>query len=223
MLLAHPNARSDKRALLAFIEPKSKSDADIDACMTRSLTFEELYQQVRLAAHTLRTKYGIQVGDRVATFSPSNAEAVILCLAALSLGAVWSSCPAEFGVTATLERLEQIQPKVLLSADTYRYNGKTVPIYPKLQEILAKLPSVKNVVVVGQLYTDREPREQFPQAQGGQKWWTWNEMVKQGADAPKEIKFERIDAMSPVWGESPMSASSLSSNWPADPASAGLA
>lgn len=199
MLLAHPNARSNKRALMAFIEPASKSAADLDACLTRSLTFEELYQQVRLVAHTLRTKYDIKAGDRVATFSPSNAEAVILCLAALSLGAVWSSCPAEFGVTATLERLEQIEPKVILSADTYRYNGKTVPIFPKLQDILAKLPSVKNVIVVGQLYSDREPREKFPAPQHSQKWWTWNEMVKQGAGAPAEINFERVDAMTPVW------------------------
>lgn len=209
MLLAHPNARSNKRALMAFIEPTSKSAADIDACLTRSLTYEELYQQVRLVAHTLRTRYDIKAGDRVATFSPSNAEAVILCLAALSLGAVWSSCPAEFGVTATLERLEQIEPKVILSADTYRYNGKTVPIFPKLQEILAKLPSVKNVIVVGQLYSDREPREKFPAPQHSQKWWTWNEMVKQGAGAPAEIKFERVDAMTPVWSESPSLPSSF--------------
>lgn len=202
MLLAHENARSDKRAVLAFIEPKSRSDADVAACLTRSLTYEELYQQVRLVAHTLRTKYDIKAGDRVATFSPSNAEAVVMCLAALSLGAIWSSCPAEFGVTATLERLEQIEPKVLLSADTYRYNGKTIPIFPKLREILAKLPSVKNVVVVGQLHADREPREPFPAPEHGQKWWTWNEMVKQGEGAPAEIDFVRVDAMSPVWSES---------------------
>ncbi|BGP45936.1 hypothetical protein JCM10450v2_001771 [Rhodotorula kratochvilovae] len=199
MLLAHPYARSNKRAVLSFIEPASLSPKDLDDCLTRSLTFEELYQDVRLVAHTLRTKYDINPGDRVATFSPSNAEAIILCLATLAIGAVWSSCPAEFGVTAVLERLEQIEPKVLLTADFYRYNGKQQAIFPKLVEILAKLPSVKHVVVAGQLSRDREPRVQFANEKDGRKWCSWNEMVRQGEGAPREIQFERVDAMSPVW------------------------
>ncbi|GJN88645.1 hypothetical protein Rhopal_001611-T1 [Rhodotorula paludigena] len=193
------NMNYAERAVLSFIEPKSISAKDLDNCLMQSLSFEELYQQVRFVAHTLRTKYDVRPGDRVATFSPSNAEAVILCLGTLAVGGVWSSCPAEFGVTAVLERLEQIEPKVLLTADAYRYNGKTLPIYPKLQEILAKLPSVQNVVVVGQLTKSREPEEKFPHDPAGRKWCTWNEMVKQGAEAPAEIKFERVDAMSPVW------------------------
>lgn len=199
MLLGHANARSNKRAVLAFVEPKSMSSADLDDCLMRSLTFEELYQQVRFVAHTLRTKFDVKPGDRVATFSPSNAEAVVLCLATLAVGGVWSSCPSEFGVTAVLERLEQIEPKVILSADFYKYNGKNFAVYPKLQEILAKLPSVKNVVVVGQLSHDREPQADFPADKQGKTWMSWNAMVKLGRDAPAEIQFERVSAMDPVW------------------------
>jgi len=199
MLLAHPYARSNNRAVLSFIEPASLSPRDLDDCLMRSLSFEELYQEVRLVSHTLRTQYGIKPGDRVATFSPSNAEAVILCLATLAVGGVWSSCPSEFGVTAVLERLEQIEPKVLLTADFYRYNGKRQEIFPKLEEILAKLPSVKNVVVVGQLSKDREPRIEFAKQKDGRTWSTWSEMVRLGEAAPKELKFERVDAMAPQW------------------------
>jgi len=199
MLLAHPYARSNNRAVLSFIEPASLSPRDLDDCLMRSLSFEELYQEVRLVSHTLRTQYGIKPGDRVATFSPSNAEAVILCLATLAVGGVWSSCPSEFGVTAVLERLEQIEPKVLLTADFYRYNGKRQEIFPKLEEILAKLPSVKNVVVVGQLSKDREPRIEFAEQKDGRTWSTWSEMVRLGEAAPKELKFERVDAMAPQW------------------------
>ncbi|KPV75811.1 uncharacterized protein RHOBADRAFT_35572 [Rhodotorula graminis WP1] len=199
MLLAHPYARSNHRAVLSFVEPASLSPQDLDDCLMRSLTFEELYQEVRLVAHALRTKFGVKAGDRVATFSPSNAEAIILCLATLAIGGVWSSCPAEFGVTATLERLEQIEPTVLLTADFYRYNGKQQEIFPKLEQILAQLPTVKNVVVVGQLAKDREPRIKFAKDEDGRQWWSWSDMVKLGESAPKELKFERVDAMDPVW------------------------
>ncbi|GAA6029222.1 hypothetical protein JCM8097_003575 [Rhodosporidiobolus ruineniae] len=199
MLLAHSNARSSKRALVSLIEPNSTSPADLDASITRSLSFEELYQEVRFVAHTLKTRYNIQPGDRVAAFSPSNAEAVIFCLATLAIGGVWSSCAAEFGVRAVLERLEQIEPKVLLTSDQYRYNGKSHPVFPKLLEILDKLPTVKNVVVVGQLSKDREPQVAFPKEKQGRDWWSWKEVVEQGQNAPKEIKFHRGSAMDPQW------------------------
>lgn len=106
MLLSHPYARSPKRALVSLIEPKSLSD--LSSSLTRQLSFEELYQEVRLVAHTLRTDFGVKPGDTVGAFSPSNAEAVIFCLATLAVGAVWSSCAAEFGSVAVLERLEQV-------------------------------------------------------------------------------------------------------------------
>ncbi|GAA5890294.1 hypothetical protein JCM16303_005322 [Sporobolomyces ruberrimus] len=198
MLLSHPYARSPKRALVSLIEPKSLSD--LSSSLTRQLSFEELYQEVRLVAHTLRTDFGVKPGDTVGAFSPSNAEAVIFCLATLAVGAVWSSCAAEFGSVAVLERLEQIEPKVLLTADTYAYGGKTHQIYPKLQEILAKLPSVKHVVVVGQLHRDREPRVAFPKNRGNEKeWLSYNEVKKRGEGAEKEIKFHACDAMDPQW------------------------
>ncbi|GAA6012088.1 hypothetical protein JCM11491_001746 [Sporobolomyces phaffii] len=198
MLLSHPHARSDHRALVSLIEPRSLSD--LSSSLTRQLSFEDLYQEVRLVAHTLRTDFGVRPGDTVGAFSPSNAEAVVFCLATLAIGAVWSSCAAEFGSVAVLERLEQIEPKVLLTADAYAYAGKTHEIYPKLQEILAKLPTVKHVVVVGQLDRDREPRVEFPASRPrGQEWLSYNEVKKRGQGAEKEIKFERVDAMSPQW------------------------
>ena len=69
----------------------------------RSLTFGELYDEVRDLANTLKAM-GVGPGDRVAAFSPSNAEIVVACLATASLGGVWSSCPSEFGTNAVLER-----------------------------------------------------------------------------------------------------------------------
>ncbi|GAA6064069.1 hypothetical protein JCM10212_001475 [Sporobolomyces blumeae] len=199
MLLSHPYARSSHRALVSLIEPKSLSD--LSSSLTRQLSFEDLYQEVRLVAHTLRTEFGVRPGDTVGAFSPSNAEAVVFCLATIAVGAIWSSCAAEFGSVAVLERLEQIEPKVLLTADSYAYAGKKHVLYPKLDEILSKLPTVKHVVVVGQLYRDREPKEPFPAEKDrqGKRWYTYNDVKARGQGAEKEIKFHRGSAMDPQW------------------------
>ncbi|KAI5476199.1 hypothetical protein MNV49_007961 [Pseudohyphozyma bogoriensis] len=203
LLLSHPLARSDAEALVSVREPdpslKPGTPEYLSSTFLRSLTHKQLYNEVSMVATALR-KLGLKRGDRVATFSPSNAEAVVLCLAATALGCVWSSCPSEFGVRATLERLTQIEPKVLLAADFYRYGGKTLPIYPKLNEILASLPTVETVIVVGQINLDRNPREPFPRDTKGKKWTSWNDLVKCGKEGDgRDIKFERGSAMDPVY------------------------
>ena len=43
-----------------------------------------------------------------------------------SLGAVWATCPPEFGVRSVLDRLGQLEPKVLLAVAGYRYGEKLV-------------------------------------------------------------------------------------------------
>lgn len=93
----------------------------------------------------------------------------------------------------------QISPKVLFTADGYRYNGKTLPVYPKLVELLASLPTVTHVITVGHLHLDRVPREPAPTNIGGRTWKNYVDAVREGEGAPKEIKFWRGPAMSPVF------------------------
>lgn len=116
LLLSHAHARSSHTALVSVIEPDPAlapaSPQSLASTFLRSLSFEELYQEVRKVAHALKGM-GVVAGDRVVAFSPSNAEAVVACLAAASLGAVWSSCPPEFGVNAVLERFTQVRPRSL--------------------------------------------------------------------------------------------------------------
>ena len=49
---------------------------------------------------------------------------VAAVLATASLGAVWSSAAPEFGARSVIDRFAQIEPKVLLTVDGYRYGGK---------------------------------------------------------------------------------------------------
>jgi acetoacetyl-CoA synthetase len=66
---------------------------------------------------------GVRPGDRVAAYLPNIPETIVALLATASLGAIWSSCAPEFGTRAVVDRFGQIQPRVLLAIDGYRYAG----------------------------------------------------------------------------------------------------
>ena len=105
------------------------------------LTFAELREQVARARAGLR-RLGVARGDRVAAYLPNTPEAVVAMLATASLGAVWSSCAPEFGVRAVVDRFGQIEPKVLLAVDGYRYGERIIDRATEVAEIRAALPSV---------------------------------------------------------------------------------
>ncbi|MDH3289007.1 MAG: acetoacetate--CoA ligase [Betaproteobacteria bacterium] len=118
------------------------------------VTYGELYAEVSRLSQALRAA-GVKPGDRVAGYMPNLPGTVIAMLAAVSIGATWSSCSPDFGVQGVLDRFGQIEPKILFAADGYFYNGKTVDVIDRLKEITANLPSVQTVVVVP--YTRRDP------------------------------------------------------------------
>ena len=63
-------------------------------------------------------------GDRVVAYMPNVAETVIAFLATASIGAIWSSCAPEFGTPTVVDRFAQIEPKVLIATEGYRYGGR---------------------------------------------------------------------------------------------------
>ena len=64
-------------------------------------------------------------------------------LATTSLGAIWSSCSPDFGEDGICDRLEQIQPKCVISTTNYIYKGKTITISDRLNSIKNRLISTK--------------------------------------------------------------------------------
>ena len=113
----------------------------------REMSFGELYDAVSCAAQALDAE-GVTAGDRVAGFLPNMPEAIVAMLAAVSLGAVWSSCSSDFGEGGVIDRFGQIEPKVLFTADGYHYNGKTHDSLERVRGIAAQLPTLERVVIV---------------------------------------------------------------------------
>uniref|UniRef100_A0A673HLZ5 Acetoacetyl-CoA synthetase n=1 Tax=Sinocyclocheilus rhinocerous TaxID=307959 RepID=A0A673HLZ5_9TELE len=111
------------------------------------VTFGELRRDVSLFAAAMR-KMGIKTGDRVVGYLPNGIHAVEAMLAAASIGAIWSSTSPDFGVNGVLDRISQIQPKLIFSVAAVVYNGKQHDHMEKLQNVVKGLPDLKKVVVI---------------------------------------------------------------------------
>ena len=105
-----------------------------------ALTFAELAREVERVASALRAM-GVGIGDRVAGFMPNLPETIIAMLATTALGAVWSSCSPDFGAQGVLDRFGQIEPRVLVTADGYRYAAKEIRSRACVRWSRACLPS----------------------------------------------------------------------------------
>ena len=118
------------------------------------MTYAEVYNSVARLAKSLRD-IGIAPGDRVSAYMPNLTETAIAMLAATSIGATWASCGAELGTQAALDRLGQIEPKVLFTADGYFYKGKTFDTLLKAEKIAKGIPSLEKVIVAS--YVEAKP------------------------------------------------------------------
>jgi len=110
------------------------------------LSYHELKVQVGRCAAGLK-EAGIEAGDRVAAILPNVTFTIIAALATASIGAIWSSCSPDFGASAALDRLGQIEPKLLFVSDGHQYQGKTHDDLAKTQQVGAQMPSLKRIVV----------------------------------------------------------------------------
>ncbi len=142
----------------------------------RSLTWDELRQQVSAVAGFLEAN-GVESGDRVGAWMPHVPETVVMFLAAASIGAVFTSTSADFGVAGVVDRFGQTEPKILIAADGYHYGGKTFDCLERLAEIETSLPSVSHVVVVPNV-------GQNPDLTGLKSATNFNEILTAHADRP---------------------------------------
>jgi len=94
---------------------------------------------------------GVGEGDRVVAYMPNIVETVAAFLACASLGAIWSSAAPEFGARSVVDRFAQIEPKVLLAIDGYRYGGRDFDRRATVDEIAAEIPGLEKVVRFGYL------------------------------------------------------------------------
>jgi acetoacetyl-CoA synthetase len=113
-------------------------------------TWGELRERTAQIAAGLRA-LGVGPGDRVAAYLPNIPEAIASFLACASLGAVWSSCSPDFGARSVVDRFAQIEPKVLLAVDGYRYGGRDFDRREAVRAIAGEIGGLEHVVTLGYL------------------------------------------------------------------------
>lgn len=154
----------------------------------RETSYADLYRKVAQLASTLRAN-GVVAGDRVAGFMPNIEETVVAMLAATSIGALWSSCSPDFGISGVLDRFGQIAPKVLFAADGYYYNGKTCDSLERIAAITSQIDSLEQVIVVP-LVSDS------PDVSAIEKAVLWPDALDTQAT---EVQFERLPFNHPLF------------------------
>jgi len=152
-------------------------------------TYSDLYERVGRVANALR-KIGVIPGDRVAGYMPNIQETTIAMLSATSIGAVWACCGAELGAGAVLDRLGEVDPRVLFAADGYIYKGKNFNIIPNVEKIVDGVPSLEKVVLTSHIGLE-------PKAGSLSGSVAFDDFSKSAG--PGEARFEQLPADHPVY------------------------
>jgi acetoacetyl-CoA synthetase len=148
-------------------------------------TWGELRAEVARVATGLR-ELGVGEGDRVVAYLPNVAEAVVGFLATASLGGVWSSASPDFGADSVVDRFAQIEPKVLIACDGYRYGGKDFARLDTVAGLRERMPSLEHTVLLRYLGAEGE-------LEGALRW------EDLGPAAGAELSFTRVPFESPLW------------------------
>ena len=168
---------------------KDDHDAIVYKSETRSISsmsYRELHLEVAAVAAGLRS-LGVGKGDRVAAYVPNIPEALIAFLATASIGAVWAACSPDFGTQSVVDRFQQIEPKVLLAVDGYRYGGKDFNRFNQVFDIQQRLPSILKTVMIS--YTGQDMADsQFD-------YIIWDEFKIYNV----ELEYEPVPFEHPLW------------------------
>lgn len=130
--------RRDDANAIVFLDERGRE---------RILSFAQLYAEVARWQNQFKI-WGVKKGDRVAAYMPNIPETIIACLAATSMGAIWSSASPDFGTQGLIDRFGQIEPKILIAVDGYFYNGKTIDCLQKVREVQPHLNGLEHTIIV---------------------------------------------------------------------------
>jgi propionyl-CoA synthetase len=122
----HAATHPDRRALIWV-------STEVDQEVVYS--YAELLAEVERMAAILRS-LGVQQGDRVLVYMPMIPEAAFAMLACARIGALHSVVFGGFASVSLASRIDDAQPKVIVSADAGSRGGKVVPYKGLLDEAI---------------------------------------------------------------------------------------
>lgn len=154
----------------------------------RTLSWHDVRDQIERLATALRD-IGIQPGDTIAAYMPNMPETIIAMLASSAVGAVWCSCATDIGADAAIDRLGQVEPKVLFTVDGYTYKGREFDVTARAKDVAAGIPSLEHIVLA-HYAGDALRVATLPNAK------TWDDFLAD--DVPTPFVYEQLPAGHPL-------------------------
>jgi acetyl-CoA synthetase len=130
----------------------------------RTITYAELLDEVQRAANAL-AELGVRRGDRVAIYMPMVPELPVAMLACARLGAAHSVVFGGFSPDSIVDRVNDAEAKVVVTADGGYRRGSVSPLKPNVDAALASCPGVEAVLVV------RRGGNEVEMVEGRDHWW----------------------------------------------------
>ncbi|HEY4600893.1 MAG TPA: acetoacetate--CoA ligase [Cerasibacillus sp.] len=155
---------------------------------TKHVTWKKLYKDTNALQQTLK-QLGVKKGDRVVSYVPNIYESVVSFLAVASLGAIWSSASPDFGTHSVIDRFKQIEPKVMITIDGYRYGGKNFNRIPVIEKIQKELPMLE--ATIGIPYLNQEVA--FDSLKNPIRW---DDAISINHDS---LTYEYVEFNDPLW------------------------
>ena len=153
----------------------------------RTLTYQQLHREVCTFANVLK-QLGIRKGDVVAIYMPLIPELAIAMLACARIGATHSIIFGGFSSHALIDRINDAQAKLVVTADGGFRRGQIIPLKKNVDEALLQTPSVKNVVVV------QRTKNEIKMEIGRDHWWS--EVMENAND---NCEAEKLDSEHPLY------------------------
>ncbi len=113
----------------------------------KTLSFRELHREINRMAAAFQS-LGVGRGDRVLIYMPMIAEAVVAMLACARIGAIHSVVFGGFASHSLASRIDDAQPKLVVSADAGSRNGKVIAYKPLLDEAIGLAASKPRSVLM---------------------------------------------------------------------------
>ncbi|MEE9418728.1 MAG: acetoacetate--CoA ligase [Desulfatiglandaceae bacterium] len=152
------------------------------------VSWDDFYKSVSSLAAALRNM-GVQPGDRIVAYMPNIPEAAIAFQACASIGAIWSSCSPDFGSRSVVDRFKQIEPKVLIATDGYRYGGRGFDRRSVVSELQESLKTLEKTVLIP--YLDKDVT-----SEGLKDVLMWEDIQKEDGGT---LVFEQVPFSHPLW------------------------
>jgi acetoacetyl-CoA synthetase len=121
----------------------------------RRWTFQQARDDAARIANALRKLHNVGPSSACGAYMPNVGETIVTMLGVTMTGSMWTSCSPDFGAQAVADRFVQVAPTVLFVTNGYVSKGVSVSMVDKVQELIERLPSVQQVVVLNLLPKDQ--------------------------------------------------------------------